>query len=240
MKKLFTISSITLLAHFTQAQGVNFQWATPLQYSGTVTGEGHYIGADAMGNVYTSGTFYTSNTDFDPGPAVFNLTLHGNNDVFVTKYDANGNFIWAVNVGGPKDDISSSIIVDASGYVYVAGFFEDTADFDPGPGVFNIYAATTWQDMDIFILKLDPVGNFVWAKQFGGDGGQYGCLLALDNLGNVYSTGHYNGPTDFDPGPGTYNLTTAGEGDIFISKLDASGNFAWAIQMGGPLFDVRL
>ena len=225
MKKIAILIFFIFFGHQLLAQGVNFQWATPLQYSSTVTGEGHYIGVDGMGNVYTSGTFYTSNTDFDPGPAVFNLTLHGNNDVFITKYDANGNFVWAVNVGGPKQDISTSIAIDASGYVYVAGFFEDTADFDPGPGVFNLNASTTWQDIDIFILKLDPSGNYVWAKQFGGDGGQYGCLIALDNQGNVYSTGHFNGPTDFDPGPGSYVLTNNGSYNTFISKLDNAGNF---------------
>ncbi|MBL0183072.1 MAG: gliding motility-associated C-terminal domain-containing protein [Chitinophagaceae bacterium] len=179
-----------------------------------------------MGNVYTSGTFYTANTDFDPGPGVFNLPLHGQNDVFVTKFDPNGNFIWAINVGGPRQDISTGLTVDASGYAYVTGFFEDTADFDPGPAVFNLAASTTWQDIDVFILKLDPTGSFSWAKQIGGDGGQSSRSITLDGLGNVYTLGTFSGLTDFDPGTGVYNLT--GSSSTFISKLDNAGNFIWA------------
>src|SRR5947207_348992 len=71
-----------------------------------------------------------------------------------------------------------------------------------------------------------------WAKQMGGTGNEYGYSIALDASGNVYTTGSFNSTVDFDPGAGIFNLTPAGE-DIFISKLDAAGNFVWAKAMNG-------
>src|SRR5205809_6516543 len=78
--------------------------------------------------------------------------------------------------------------------------------------------------------------NFKWAKQMGGAGCGSGLAsrsVTTDNAGNVYTTGYFNGIVDFDPGPGTFNLTAGGNPDMFISKLDAAGNFIWARQMGG-------
>jgi hypothetical protein len=78
--------------------------------------------------------------------------------------------------------------------------------------------------------------NFKWAKQMGGAGcgsGYSSRSVTTDKAGNVYTTGYFNGIVDFDPGPGTFNLTAGGNPDRFISKLDAAGNFIWARQMGG-------
>ena len=79
--------------------------------------------------------------------------------------------------------------------------------------------------------------NFQWAKKMGGTSNDYGNSIALDSGGNVYSTGYFQGTVDFNPGAGTFNLTSAGSNDIFISKLDASGNFVWAKQLGGTSSD---
>ena len=75
--------------------------------------------------------------------------------------------------------------------------------------------------------------NFEWAKGIGGSGLDSGLSLAIDSEGNVYTTGSFQGTADFDPGAGTFNLTSAGETDIFISKLDSQGNFEWAKNFGG-------
>jgi len=73
-----------------------------------------------------------------------------------------------------------------------------------------------------------------WAKGMGGTSYDRGRAIAVDGIGNVYTTGDFSsGTADFDPGAGVYNLTSAGAGDIFISKLDEDGNFAWAKGMGG-------
>ncbi len=137
---------------------------------------------------------------------------------------------WAKSMGGADPDYGLSIALDGSGNVYTTGFFEGTADFDPGAGVFNLTSAGY---RDIYISKLDASGNFVWAKAMGGAFDDLGSSIAIDGSGNVYTTGYFSGTVDFDPGAGVFNLTSAGFEDIFISKLDASGNFVWANAMGG-------
>ncbi|MCU0440483.1 MAG: SBBP repeat-containing protein [Raineya sp.] len=199
---------------------------------------GFSIAVDASGNVYTTGYFEIS-ADFDPGVGIFPLSsILGSNDIFVSKLDASGNFIWAKKMGGSNDDTGYGIAVDASGNVYTTGYFQGTADFDPGAGTFNL---TSSYDSDIFVSKLDANGNFVWAKRIGGGHTDGGNGIAVDAIGNVYTTGHFYGTVDFDPGAGTFNLTSAGGGldrDIFVSKLDANGNFVWAKRMGGVSNDI--
>ncbi|MBN4062501.1 T9SS type A sorting domain-containing protein, partial [Bacteroidales bacterium AH-315-I05] len=91
---------------------------------------------------------------------------------------------------------------------------------------------------DIFVLKLNPSGNFIWAKATGGSSNDFGYSMALDASGNVHATGYFTGTADFDPGAGTSNLTSTGGSDVFIQKLDASGNFVWAKAIGGTTNDI--
>jgi len=137
---------------------------------------------------------------------------------------------WAKSMGGTNLEESVSIAVDDSGNIYTTGYFQGTTDFDPGLGTFNLTSAGV---QDIFISKLDASGNFVWAKSIGEISTDIGYSIAIDVSGNVYTAGYFYGTADFDPGAGTFNLTSAGGQDIFISKLDASGNFVWAKSMGG-------
>ena len=74
--------------------------------------------------------------------------------------------------------------------------------------------------------------TFQWAKSFGGISGDNGYKTLNDAAGNVYVMGSFRETVDFDPGPGVYNLTSVGQGDIFISKFDASGNFLWVKTIG--------
>ncbi|MCI0527482.1 MAG: SBBP repeat-containing protein, partial [Nitrospira sp.] len=168
--------------------------------------------------------------DFDPGPGTFNLTSFGSDDVFISKLDSTGNFVWAAQLGGSSFEESFGIAVDGGGNVYTTGRLSGIADFDPGPGTFNLTSAGF---NDVFISKLDSAGNFVWARQLGGTGGEVGNDIVVDGSGNVYTTGNFNGTADFDPGLGTFNLTPIGFSDVFISKLDSAGNFLWARQLGG-------
>jgi hypothetical protein len=87
---------------------------------------------------------------------------------------------------------------------------------------------------------MDASGNFLWAKSIGGNGPDSGFDLALDAFGNVYSSGTFSLTVDFDPGPGTYTMSSFGNADAFLSKLDASGNFLGAAQFGGAGADAAL
>jgi hypothetical protein len=150
----------------------------------------------------------------------------------------NLDFAWAKGIGATDgDDRAYSIAVDAAGNVYTTGYFEGTADFDPSAGVFNLTSAGS---VDIFVSKLDASGNFVWAKAMGGTSIDQATSIAVDASNNVYTTGYFYNTADFDPSAGVANLTSAGSGDIFVSKLDASGNFVWAKAMGGDLILTKL
>lgn len=187
------------------------------------------ISLDADGNAFVTGVFFNT-VDFDPGPGVFNMTSAGGSDVFVLKLDSNGNFIWAKRIGGVSTDSGESIYVDNNGYVYTAGSYATTVDFDPGAGVFNLTAVG---NNDAFIQKLDNAGNFVWAKSMGGTYTDNILSISVSDSGNIYTTGFFGNTSDFDPGPGVYNLTGMGSTDIFISKLNSLGNFVWAKQVSG-------
>lgn len=205
----------------------NFIWAKKLGGGGDNLPTSLKI--DAAGDIYTTG-YFNASCDFDPGPLEFNLISSGLTDIFISKLDTAGNFIWAKRIGGTTEDAGYSLGFDAAGNVFVTGSFSGTVDFDPGDGVVDLASGGS---LDIFILKLDAAGNFAWAKNMGGAGGDKSFSIVLDNLGNIYTTGWFSGTADFDPGPATFNLTSGGLTDIFVSKLNAAGDFVWAKKMGG-------
>jgi len=141
-------------------------------------------------------------------------------------------FEWAKKLGASGRDDCNKILLDNSGNTITTGSFEGTVDFDPGPGVFNLTANTDGQ-LDIFIVKLDPGGNMIWAKSFGGDGSVTPSTATQDKGGNIYIAGTFTKTADFDPGPGVYTMSTSANGvsqNFFILKLDANGDFIWAKQ----------
>ena len=178
---------------------------------------------DASGCIYVTGQFMGT-VDFDSGPAVCNLTSAGYDDMFVAKYSPTGTLVWARRLGGTSTDHGSHIALANDGSLCIAGLFSGTVDFNPGAGTFNLTGGGG------FVLKLDASGNFMWACR-AGDGAMNEAVIAAD--GSVYVSGCFSGTADFDPGPGACLLTSAGNRDAFISKLDSAGNFVWARRMGG-------
>ena len=209
----------------------DFLWAK--SFGGT----GFCLDIDSKGNIYTTGGF-DGTVDFDPDAGVYNLASKGRYDIFITKLDNHGKFSWAKKFGGNSIDEGVAITVDKFGNVYVTGGFHDTADFDPGLDTFNLIAETSPTlkfKQDIFILKLNANGGFIWAKRIGGDGSGGGRAIALDREGNLFITGVFEGiGIDFDPGEESLILNSNGGFDIFILKLDSKGDFLWAEQIGGP------
>ncbi len=109
---------------------------------------------DSLGSIYISGSFQHT-SDFDPGPGIFNMTAVDGidqNDMFLSKLDAAGNFVWAKQIGAISRDMFYTMILDNSGNIYTTGIYIFTADFDPGPGVHNM---THFPGAN-FILKLSP------------------------------------------------------------------------------------
>ena len=199
----------------------NWKWAKNAGGSGQDSG--NIIAVDASGNSYVTGYFQ--------GSATFgstNLTSNqGSTDIFVAKLDSNGNWLWAKNAGGTGTDYGYGIWVDASGNIYVTGYFRDTATFGTLPTL------TSSGDTDIFVAKLDSSGNWLWAKKAGGSQADYGYSIAVDANGNSYVTGYFQGSATF----GSTNLTSSGGTDLFVTKLDSSGNWLWAKKAGGTNID---
>ncbi len=210
----------------------NFKWAR--QLGGVAWDQATGIQTDAWGNVYTTG-YFQSTADFDPGTNTANLTTTGGFDIFVSKLDSAGNYLWARNMGGPIADFSNGLAVDESGSVYTTGIFQNTGDFDPGAGTASL---TSNGGYEVFVSKLDSTGAYQWAKGMGGSSTDWGYGITVDASDNVYTVGFFEGTADFDPGAGASNLTSFGGSDAFISKLDASGNFVWAKQLGGSASDL--
>ncbi len=145
--------------------------------------------------------------------------------VYTTQIFAQPNFEWATQVGNDQDDAVIQLVMDSEGSTYTIGSFQGTVDFDRGPGVSELTSAGSF---DMYILKLDVNGDFLWVKHFSGSQAVLGYSISLDNNDNIIATGRYSGTVDFDPGIATSNQSTNGTADAFILKLDSSGDYLWS------------
>lgn len=235
LTRFFWVSACFAVPSSVPAQNYVFDWAKGIGGNGAgglIQGTG--MTTDSEGNVYTTGWYDCDSADFDPGSGAAYLFPEADNDAFIWKLDAGGNYIWAKGIAGAGDERGMDIATDTAGNVYVTGYFTGTADFDPGPDTANI---TSNGGYDIFVCKLNADGDYVWARNLGGVGTDYGRGVAVDAFGNVYVTGQFSGTADFDPGPDTANLTSVLGYDVFVCKLDSLGNYIWAKSWGGVGID---
>jgi hypothetical protein len=220
---------IALFANKITAQTQTFQWAKSI---GGSANQNCYMNAiDANKNLYSVGAF-SGTTDLDPGTGVVNVSPSGT-DIFISKLDVDGNYKWGKRFGGVETDTGKCIGTDTSGNVYVSGQFGGTVDFDPSTAVFNLIGPDSNINTNVFILKLDSNGNFIWAKNVGSGGNVSISSMIVDAAGNTYFTGEFYYTPDFDPSPtGVASFTSNGLNDTYIEKLDSSGNFAWVRVLG--------
>lgn len=208
MKTFWTPSVLILIFSFisNDLSAQNLQWAKRM--GGTANDYVQQVAVDASGFVYTTGSFKDT-VDFDPGPGVYNLISPAAEDIFISKLDANGNFVWALSMGNSAgNDRGVALAFDPAGYLVIAGYFADSVDFDPGPGTY--YLKSGLGGNDVFVLKLDLSGNFIWAGKLGGYNGDSVREMQLDADGNVVLTGQFFTSADFDPGPAQFNIPTSG------------------------------
>ncbi len=219
------ISSLCFLSIISNAQ--SHSWVQAKSAGGTGQDKATSVTVDASGNTYVAGYFQSNTITFGS----FTLTNAGGyDDIFLVKYDANGNVLWAKSAGGTADDDATSIAVDASGNTYVAGTFESSSITF---GSITLTNGHTWYG-DIFVAKYDTNGNVLWAKSAGGTDYDIANSVAVDASGNTYLTGMFGSPTITF---GSTTLTNVGAYNIFLTKYDAAGNVLWAKKAGGENAD---
>lgn len=213
-----------------------------LRFGGTSDDVGRCVKADFNGNLLVAG-FFQSSVDFNPGSSIQMGVSNGGYDCFISKFDSSGIMIWSNQFGGNQSEGINSMDIDNHGGIYCTGFFSSSTDFDPGPSVSLLtpFSGSVGYP-DVFISKFNSAGNLKWVGGMGGNTVDVGSDLVCDQFGNAYLTGRFSGVCDFNPGSGTFNLTspslTAGlYTDAFICKIDSSGIFVWAKRIGGKQHD---
>jgi gliding motility-associated-like protein len=207
---------------------------------------------DPAGNIYCTGTFWAS-AGADFGPSIHLSSPTGGFDqTFLAKMDANGNWLWAKEFGAPSsgtyslpppvytvwigDDHGYDLETDAAGNIYITGWWSGTNAYFDGFTLSN----PAWEPDTTtmaYVGKLDPAGNFLWVQKFDGvddKRGERDNRMAIDrNDGSVYVTGGFRNTGVY----GSHTLESRGDWDIFVTKLDADGNFLWAQRAGSDKGD---
>jgi hypothetical protein len=154
------------------------------------------------------------------GPATYNSV--GTADMFLAKFDAQGNYLWSKSFGSAAYDYPAEVRFDGSGNIILAGFSTGSVNFGGGP------LGNAGGD-DIVVAKFTAAGNHVWSKRFGAAQSQRCESMALDGSGNIWLTGEFAGTFDFGGAP----LASAGGDDVYLAKLDAAGNHLFSARYGG-------
>jgi hypothetical protein len=234
VRKMIKFKGVTAVLSLFLTIGMNAQspnWLWVKSEGGILEEDINGISADANANVYITG-YYTSKSIAFGNITLSNADSAGNTtDIFVSKYDSAGNFLWAKSIGGSGDERSWSIYTDAKSNVYVAGNFNsDRLSFG------NIVLSNIG-GVDFFLAKYDSSGNLIWAKMAGGMGADMGWGICADTKGNAYVIGRFaSAAIAFDSIPLT-NAGAAGTFDIFVAKYSASGKVLWAKSAGGAYDD---
>jgi len=198
-----------------QSNGGKALWTAHL--GGPEADVGYALATDKAGNVVLVG-YYQGTANLGGVP----MTSAGQVDFFVAKYDTAGNAMWVRPFGGPGNDMATGIAIDLSGNVYVAATSDGAITV--GGSSFGMNGAT-----GTILFSLDPLGNVLSAKAYGGD--SYGTLaeVAVSANGTIGLAGSYKGTIDFGGGP----LTAAmGSYAGFVAEFDGGGNLQFANSLG--------
>jgi len=225
-------SALFILAFFISFSstliGQSLEWASSLDGTGGWIND-LFMTSAPNGDVIITGA-YSGTSDFDPGLDTLLLPDAPGYNGFIARYDTLGNLVWAKHVANAP---IYQLAVNSQRNVYLTGSFQNVVDFDPGPETHFITANAF---SDIFILKLDNEGQFVWVKHFGYVDINQGYCIGVDEEQNVYASGIYRGSIDLYPGPDTLLYTSEGEYDVYIMKLNIDGDLVWGIDKYSKVF----
>jgi hypothetical protein len=196
------------------------------------------ITTDAAGNIYVAGSFL-SNADFDPGPGVKNLSSAGGNDIFIAKYSAEGNLVFAHGFGNTQNDLADDIAVNAAGEIFITGGFAGKVFFTTG-NTGTLLTSTKPNIGDVFFAKFTNDGVLKYARNIGSTYGATARGIAADPEGNIVITGYFSGTIDFDPSPATQHFAGDFSYDAFFAKYDHNGNLVFAKVLAGLNDDIGI
>jgi len=223
MKPKYLLSTLFILFVIQNSFSQIPTWSWARGASGNATDEASTVTTDTFGNVYISG-YYSSDSI-----VVGTITLKNEglsfNDIFIAKYDASGNLVWAQRFGGSSNDRGTSVTTDQAGNVYLTGYF-----YSPKIGFGTDTLTNAGNVGDIFIVKFDGLGNVIWAKREGAAALEIPHTILVDGNNNIIVAGRFSSNSITF---GTTLLTLAGSMDVFIVKYNASGNVLWAKGAGG-------
>ena len=205
-------------------------WAKSI--GGPYTEGSNSICTDLKQNVFVTGSFLSITCDID-GIILNNAASDSTNDIFIVKYDHDGNLSWANTYGGPSIDEGTDVVSDKLGNVYITGFFRgDSLYFGslniPGSG-YNIPNPQTLCGGTTFLLKLDSIGNEVWGRSYDQTFLNLGKCASIDDSGYIYVSGHFAGSLINSQG----SFPSYGGRSIYISKYDDTGNLIYTKIAGG-------
>ncbi len=197
-------------------------WGASTQ--GNFTNEATALAFDDANNVYVTG-YITGETAFNAN-VTFNSAV-GNGDIFVAKYSNSGSLIWVKKFGGSMSDRAFDIKVDNNGDILVSGQFFGSVNF----GSVTLQSANN--SKDIFLLKMNPQGDVLWAISEGGALGDNMYAIAMDQQNNIVLTGQFAGTMNIS-GQSFVSVMNPELNqpsyDIFVSKYNSNGTPLWAIQ----------
>ena len=204
----------------------------------TYGNSGTSLALDGLGHIYMAGSFSYSDITFGSTT----LINRGSSDLFLVKYDLNGNVIWAKSYGGNSSDGASAVRTDAMGNVYLAGSFSSSAISFGSVSLANTNNNGMYS-YDFYLVKFDTNGNILWAKSGGGSYSDGAYSLAVDNMGNTFVAGEY-GSLSITIGPFILlqqnNTPGWATTDIFLAKYSSNGDVLWARRAGGYLSETEI
>lgn len=222
---------IIFLCAFFLCTSITFSQPPGLEWLGTIGNLNGFpnvtgIAEDKDGNIIFCGQFHNT-IDFDFSSSTYEV-FSNTSSTFVAKYSPDRDLIWVQVFNGAFGFQTSSLNVDDNGNIILGGKFNLTYDSDPGPGIYEI---STSGDLNAYIVRLDPSGNFLNATHFGDNGDLWVDRSTVDSLENVYTIGSFYGLIDYDQGPGVYNVGSVDTTGVFIQKTDSANNFVWAVEI---------
>jgi hypothetical protein len=231
MKKIFLPSLIlALLSQLINAQIPTYKWAYSI---GDVSQESiETLATDSENNIIIGGSMYGT-TDMNPTEFLKILNQIGQQDAFIEKFDKDGNVLWGLNFGGALYDGINKIITDAYDNIYAVGYYRGNVDLNPD--MVDQDLVTLHGLYDMFIVKYNKEGEYIWGHGIGGLKEDGIFSIALDIMGNIYVTGHFNGTVDFDGTPaGVMEISSSFDSDDgFLAKYNSDGEISWVFRIGG-------